>query len=78
MTRVPKAFDPNDPAAEWLKMKQFYFDIEVDPKIALKRGIQKEIVDRFKKMEPIVSFINEALLEGLGEEEVPLRPKPMF
>jgi uncharacterized protein (TIGR02453 family) len=78
MTRVPKDFPQDDPAAEWLKMKNYYFDIELDPKVALTSKIRKEIIDRFKLMTPVIRFINESLLEDLGEEDIPVRPKPMF
>jgi uncharacterized protein (TIGR02453 family) len=80
LARVPKGFDAEHPASEFLRMKQFYFYAELDPKLALSAKVRKEIVDRFKRVAPIVAFLNEALLIGMkgDDDDRPVRPAPMF
>ncbi len=78
LTRVPKVYPADSPAAEWLKRKQFYFDISLPAKAALDKTIRKEIASRFRKMQPMVDYLNDALLADLGEEAIPKRPEPMF
>lgn len=78
--RVPAPFSTDDPAAEWLKMKQLYFYIGLPPGEALKPTLRKAVIDRFRIVQPFVSFFNDALLSSLKsqEDERPQRPEPMF
>ncbi len=80
LARVAKGFSPDDPAAEWLRMKQFYFNVTLDPSHALKPGFRKAIVDHFRLLVPIVSFFNAAVIAAMEPEKVdrPVRPAPMF
>lgn len=77
-TRVPKNHSPDSPAGEWLKRKQIYFYTELDAKLALSPKLQAEILKYFKPLVPFVTYINEAILESLGDEKRPMRPEPMF
>ncbi|CAN5395784.1 DUF2461 domain-containing protein [soil metagenome] len=80
LARVPKGFEPDHPAAEWLRMKNFYFDLTLDSSAALKPTLRKTIVDRFKLLLPLVSYFNRAVLDSIEPEkpERPVRPEPMF
>jgi uncharacterized protein (TIGR02453 family) len=80
LARVPKGFDVDHTAAELLRMKQFYFYVELDAKLALTPQIRKQVVDRFKLVAPMVEFLNAALLADVvkTEEDRPVRPAPMF
>ena len=78
--RVPKGFDSESPAADLLKRKQFYLYTELDAKLALSPKLPNEIMAHFKPLLPMVQFINDAIIESLGDEEthLPQRPAPMF
>lgn len=81
--RVPKGYDPADPAADLLKLRQFYYFVDLDPKLALSGALPGVIVRHFRGLAPLIHFINNAIVAGLrGEDDaasnVPRRPKPMF
>jgi uncharacterized protein (TIGR02453 family) len=62
MTRVPKGFDADHPAADLLKRKHWFLYAELDPKLAVSPGLVKEIVSRFEAMGPLIEFLNRPLL----------------
>ncbi len=83
LTRVPKGFDPTSPVADYLRMKQWYFDIEFDAKETLRPTLRKTIIDRFHAMAPMVHYLNNVILKKLSETQgsadaMPQRPEPMF
>ena len=83
LARVPKGFDANHPAGDLLRLKQLYFDVTLPAELALTKDIRRAVVDRFKLMEPVVTFMNDAALRKLTEEDDrddkrPKRPEPMF
>jgi uncharacterized protein (TIGR02453 family) len=80
LARVPKGYDVDSPAAEWLKFKQLYYYIELPAKVACTPKVTSEVLMRFKASYPFVQFINEAIMRATGDEEEdrPVRPEPMF
>jgi uncharacterized protein (TIGR02453 family) len=62
LTRVPKGFDAEHPAVELIKMKQWYWWVELDPKLATSNTLKSEVVRRFKVMRPAVELLNKALV----------------
>lgn len=78
--RVPAPFNPDDPAAEWLKMKQLHFYTALPAADALKPSLRKAVIERFRVVQPFVSFFNDALLSTLKSQvdDRPKRPDPMF
>jgi uncharacterized protein (TIGR02453 family) len=61
LTRVPKGFCAEDPAADFLKHKQLYLYIELPPELAMGTKLENEIVTRFKAMTPFLQFLNAPL-----------------
>ncbi len=61
LTRPPKGFAPEHPAAEHLKFKQFFVYKTLEPSIALTPRLYTELLTRFKAMAPLVDFLCEAL-----------------
>jgi len=65
LSRPPKGYcagDPKiDPVLEYLKMKQWYNYVELEPELALRPQILDEVVTRFRKGLPLVEFLNEPL-----------------
>lgn len=81
--KVPKGFEPTDPAADLLKLKQYYYYADLDPKLALTPKVTGEIVRHFKALAPLIHYLNNTIVAAKREEEeeassVPRRPKPMF
>jgi uncharacterized protein (TIGR02453 family) len=62
LQRVPKGFDAEHPAAELIKMKQWYCWVELDAALATSPKLKSEIVKRFKAMAPLVGLLNQPLL----------------
>ena len=62
LTRVPKGFDCEHPAADLLKRKQFYLFSKLDPALAHSPKVLNEIVTRFEALTPFVEFLNRPLI----------------
>jgi uncharacterized protein (TIGR02453 family) len=62
LQRVPKGFDPAHPAVDLIKMKQWYWWVELDPKLATSPQLKSEIIKRFREMAPMVELLNKPLL----------------
>jgi uncharacterized protein (TIGR02453 family) len=62
LQRIPKGFDADHPAADLIKMKQWYWWVELDPKLATSPNLKAEIAKRFRAMAPMVELLNKPLL----------------
>jgi uncharacterized protein (TIGR02453 family) len=62
LTRVPKGFDAEHPAADLIKRKQFLLDVSIDAKLAATPELFAEIVTRLEAMTPFIEFLNRPLL----------------
>ena len=58
LTRVPKGFAPDHPAADLLRMKQFLLFSTLDVKLATTPKLYRELVIRFEAMTPFLAFLN--------------------
>jgi uncharacterized protein (TIGR02453 family) len=61
LTRVPKGFCAEHPAADLLRFKQFLLYVELPPALATSPRLYPEIVDRFRAMTPFLRFLNSPL-----------------
>ena len=61
LSRVPKGFCAEDPAADLLRRKQFLLHTELGPEIATTPELYEAIVSRFKAMTPFMEFLNAPL-----------------
>jgi len=61
LTRVPKGFCADHPAADLLRFKQFVLYVELPPDLATSPTLYREIVDRFRAMVPFLRFLNAPL-----------------
>jgi uncharacterized protein (TIGR02453 family) len=64
LQRPPKGFLPETPGIEYIKMKAWFFYREIDPKVATTPQLVDEIISRFRKVAPVVEFLNEPLDAG--------------
>jgi uncharacterized protein (TIGR02453 family) len=62
MTRVPRGYSSDDPAAAFLKFRQFYGGAEFPASLAYSREFYTTLVGTFKALMPLVRFLNEALV----------------
>jgi uncharacterized protein (TIGR02453 family) len=61
LTRVPKGFCADHPAANLLRYKQFLLYIELPPDSITTSQVYDEILARFKAMTPFLQFLNAPL-----------------
>lgn len=61
LTRVPKGFAADHPAADWLRFKRFILYVVLEPEIATSPALFGAIVERFRAMTPFIAFLNRAL-----------------
>ncbi len=81
LQRVPPGYPPDHPAAEYLKFRQFLLGKEYEPAFATSREFPAEILRLFRRMAPVVAYLNEPLLaaersrDPLVERSVRREPK---
>jgi uncharacterized protein (TIGR02453 family) len=61
LTRPPKGYSPDHPAADLLRYKQFLFYVLLDPALAGTAKLEPEIVKRFRALTPFLEFLNAPL-----------------
>ena len=64
MTRVPRGYPSDHPAAAFLKFRQFYGGAEFPAPLAHSREFYPTLLATFKALMPLVRFLNEPLLSG--------------
>ncbi len=61
LTRVPKGYEADNPAAEYLKLKSFVGIHYIDDKTITSPQLLKEVLAAFAALQPLVAFLNEGL-----------------
>ena len=61
LTRVPRGYAADHPAAEYLKFKQFLGGREFPPEFATSREFYPALVETYKAMMPLIRFLNAPL-----------------
>ena len=64
MTRVPRGYPKDHPAAAYLKYRQFYGGAEFPAALAHSRAFYPTLIATFKALMPLVRFLNEPLCAG--------------
>ncbi len=64
LSRVPKGFPADHPAADLLRYTQLYVYALLDPSPATTPRLIPEIIRRFKAMKPLVDFLNAPLISA--------------
>jgi uncharacterized protein (TIGR02453 family) len=60
LTKVPKGYEPDNPAGDYLKHKSFIFSAKLPDELFTKKDAIPKIVALFTKLEPVVEFLNRA------------------
>src|SRR5262249_37836319 len=66
MTRVPRGYPADHPAAVFLRHRQFYGGAEFPASLAHSREFYPTLLSTFKALMPLVRFLNEPLVEALA------------
>jgi uncharacterized protein (TIGR02453 family) len=61
LTRVPKGYEADNPAAEYLKMKSFVAMISLKDTDLTSKGLLKKTLASFETLQPLLEFINESI-----------------
>lgn len=61
LSRVPKGFEPDNPAAEYLKLKSYIAFVNVDDKDLVSDTLMKKTLAAFEILQPLNNFINQAM-----------------
>lgn len=62
LSRVPRGYEKDHPAAHYLQLKQFLAGREFVAEFATSRAFYKELLATFRAVVPLVRFLNDALL----------------
>ena len=61
LSRVPKGYETDNPAAEYLKMKSFVALTSLKDSDLTSKELLKKTTDAFASLQPLLTFINESL-----------------
>jgi uncharacterized protein (TIGR02453 family) len=61
LTRIPKGYPCDHPAADLLRMKQYLLYVVLPPDLATTPALYSEVVKHFRAMTPFVEFLNAPL-----------------
>lgn len=61
LSRVPKGYQPDNLAAEYLRLKSYIAMIKVNDADLTSKGLVKKTVGAFEALLPLIEFINEAI-----------------
>jgi uncharacterized protein (TIGR02453 family) len=61
LSRVPKGYASDHPAADILRMKQYLLYVELPPDLATTPALYTEVVKHFRALTPLVEFLNAPL-----------------
>ncbi len=61
LSRVPKGYLPDNPAAEYLRLKSYIAMIKVNDKDLISKNLVKKTVAAFEALQPLIAFINESV-----------------
>ncbi|HLJ18517.1 MAG TPA: DUF2461 domain-containing protein [Bryobacteraceae bacterium] len=70
LSRAPKGFLPDHPAADLVRYKQWLYYVPLEPNIATTSRLLSEIVRRLRVLLPFVEFLNSPLLAHRGRRKV--------
>jgi len=63
LTRVPRGFAKDHPAAALLRYKQFLVSRQIEPELATTPAFYPEVIRIFKTLLPMIRFLNDPIVE---------------
>jgi uncharacterized protein (TIGR02453 family) len=61
LTKVPKGYDNDNPAIEYLKLKSFIAETRIEDDELVKSSLHKKTVAAFEALQPLLEFINRSI-----------------
>jgi uncharacterized protein (TIGR02453 family) len=61
LSRVPKGYEPDNPAAEYLKLKSYIAFVPLKDEELTSKTLVKKATAAFETLQPLIDFINESL-----------------
>ena len=61
LSRVPKGYEADNPAADYLKMKSFVAMTSLKDTDLVSKELTKKVLDAFDTLQPMLKFINESI-----------------
>lgn len=61
LSRVPKGYEPDNPAAEYLKLKSFIAFFNIKDKELTSKDLVKKTIHAFSVLQPLLDFLNESV-----------------
>ncbi len=61
LTRLPKGYEENNPAAEYLKLKSYLAMTNLSGKDLTSKNLLQKTITAFGALEPLIEFLNESL-----------------
>ena len=62
LVRPPKGYEPNNPAIEYLKLKNFTATMEISDADVINKNLVKKVISSFEALSPLVHFLNKAIV----------------
>lgn len=59
LSRVPKGYEPGNPAADYLKLKCFIAEVQISDEELISGNPLKKTLEAFSALQPLVEFFNE-------------------
>jgi uncharacterized protein (TIGR02453 family) len=63
LSRVPKGYEPDNPAAEYLKLKSFVAIVNVKDADLTSKELLKKSLEAFDALQPLLDFLNNSLTD---------------
>lgn len=61
LSRIPKGYEPDNAAADYLKLKSFIAFMPLTDEDLLSKNLVKKAADAFATLQPLIEFLNEAV-----------------
>lgn len=61
LTRVPKGYETDNPAAEYLRLKSYIAMVEIKDSDLTSKDLVKKTVAAFAALQPLINFLNNAI-----------------
>lgn len=61
LSRVPKGYEPDNPASEYLKLKSYVAMNKISDADLASKDLVKKTVAAFEALQPLIEFINKSI-----------------
>ena len=62
LSRVPKGYEPDNPAAEYLKLKSYIAMVSLKDTDLTSKDLVKKTAANFEALQPLINFVNKSMV----------------